>query len=85
LAKAPLFHLGIQILIGCRNDPHIDGNFFSASYMLDHALLQDAQYLGLGRRAQIADFIEEDRSAVGFLKLPDAPLDSGGNSFFNAE
>ena len=41
-------------------------------------LLQHAQHLGLRLRAHVADFVEEDRAAVGLLELADLLLGGAG-------
>ena len=45
---------------------------------IDLALLQDAQQLGLQRRRQLADLVEEQRAAVGLLERPTLPLGGAG-------
>ena len=45
---------------------------------IDLALLQGAQQLDLGFERQLADLVEEQRAAVGFLELADAPVDGAG-------
>ena len=49
---------------------------------LDLALLEHAQHLGLGLRAHVADFVEEDRAAVGLLELADLLLGGAGERAF---
>ena len=39
----------------------------------------------MSRRAQVADLVEKECAAVGRFKLADAPLDTSGNAFFDAE
>ena len=45
---------------------------------LDLALLEHAQHLGLRLQAHVADFVEEDRAAVGLLELADLLLGGAG-------
>ena len=45
---------------------------------MEFALLQNAQQLGLRGGVQIADFIEEDRAAVGQFELASARGDGAG-------
>ena len=53
---------------------------------LDLALLQHAQHLGLRLGAHVADFVEEDRAAVGLLELADLLLGRAGErALFVAE
>ena len=40
-----------------------------AAHAVKLAFLQDAQQLGLRRRMQVADFVEEDRAAVGESRI----------------
>ena len=50
---------------------HRDG--FPSPKALDRPLLEDAEKLHLGARAEVADFIQEERSAMGLLEAADSP------------
>ena len=49
-----------------------------AAHPLEGLLLQDAQHLGLGLEAHVADLVEEERAAVGQLELAAPPRDRAG-------
>ncbi len=49
-----------------------------AADAVDLALLDRAQQLGLQPRIHLADFVEQQRAAVGLLELADAPRDGAG-------
>ena len=57
----------------------------AAAHPLHHALLQHAQDLGLRGEAEVADLVQEERAAVGLLKLPHARIHARGDAFFDAE
>ena len=56
--------LGAQIAIGGRNDVHVDVDRCDRAHALDFAGFEHAQQLGLHRLRQLADLVEEQRSAV---------------------
>ena len=78
LAEAPFGDLLFEVLVGRRDDAHVDLDRARRAEPLDLALLQDAQHLGLRLRAHVADFVEEDRAAVGHLELADLLLGRAG-------
>jgi len=49
----------------------------------NHALLQRAQHLGLGRKAHVADLVEKQRAAVGSSNLPGAVRKGAGETPFH--
>ena len=55
----------LQVAVRRGEDAHVHGNRVAVAHALDLALLKDAQQRDLGFRRQIADFVEEDRAAVG--------------------
>src|SRR5207247_11252606 len=61
--------LGLEVLVGGREDAHVDLERAVAADPLELALLQDAQDLGLRLRPHVADLVEEERPAVGDLEL----------------
>src|SRR5216110_2476004 len=69
LAEAPRLHLGLEVLVGGREDAHVDLQGAVAADPLELALLQDAQDLGLRLRPHVADLVEEECPAVGDLEL----------------
>jgi len=64
----------LQVAVRCREDADIDGNGLLAAYPLDALVLQHAQQLGLRKRRHVADFVQEQRPAVGLLEAADTPL-----------
>src|SRR5438874_2671370 len=69
LAEAARFHLGLEVLVGGREDAHVDLERAVAADPLELALLQDAQDLGLRLRLHVADLVEKECPAVGDLEL----------------
>src|SRR5438876_2551035 len=69
LAEASRLHLGLEVLVGGREDAHVDLERAVAADPLELALLQNAQDLGLRLRPHVADLVEEERPAVGDLEL----------------
>ncbi len=78
LAEVPLLDLLLEVLVRRRDDAHVDLDRPRRSEPLDLALLQHAQHLGLRLGAHVADFVEEDRAAVGLLELADLLLGRAG-------
>ena len=64
--------------MGRADDAHVDRDLLAAADALDHALLQEAQQLGLQRHRQVADLVEEERAAVGRLDLAQGLLGRAG-------
>src|SRR5688500_1803749 len=69
IAEAPCLYLLSQVSIGRGNDTDIDPPRAIAAYALVLTRLDGAQQLGLRVRAQVRDFIEEQRASVGQLEL----------------
>jgi len=57
-----------EIAMGRRDQPHIHLDRAAAAHALQFALLQHAQQLGLKGRRDLADFVEEQRAAVGHFE-----------------
>src|SRR6266404_2387673 len=64
-AEASLFNRFIQVAIRRGDDFHVDLDGFHPSYALKLSLLEKPQELGLNLGGNIADLIEENRSAMG--------------------
>jgi hypothetical protein len=62
LAEAAAFHVGDQVAVGRRDDPHVDLDGLAAPTDRP-ASLNGAQQFHLRGRRQFADFIEEQRAA----------------------
>ena len=72
--------------IGGGDDAHVHLDGLRAADPFEGAFLQDAQQLGLHGGGHVADFVEEDRAAVGHLESA-APLADGAGegALFMAE
>ena len=58
----------LEIAVGRGDDAHVDLDAAPRADALDDLILQHAQQLGLQRRRQLADLVEEHRAAVGQLE-----------------
>ena len=74
-AEPPGVDLVSQAPVGRRDDPHVDPPRKVLADAPHFALLQHAQQLGLRARRQLADFVEEERAAVGLLEQAGALAD----------
>jgi hypothetical protein len=72
--EAALSDLVFQIFVRRRDDADVHFDRARRAQPLDLALLQDAKNLGLGLGAHVADFVQEDRPAIGHLELADLLL-----------
>jgi hypothetical protein len=72
LAEPPGADQRLEVLVGGRHDPDVDGDRLRAADALEGLPLQDAQQLGLDLEVDVADLVEEQRAAVGLLEPPDA-------------
>ena len=64
------------------NDANIDVDIVIAADPLEASLLQDPEKHYLHFRWEFSDFIEENRSAVGEFKTPQAALQCAGKRTF---
>ncbi len=79
-------HHGRQVAVGRRDQPHVDAQRSCSTEALELVLLQHAQDLRLRARAHVADFVEEERAAVGLLEASDTLLvGAGERAFFVTE
>ena len=78
LAKTALLHIGDEIAIGGRDDPHIHLDRLARADRFDFAFLNGAQELHLRRQRQFADFVEEKRAAGGFDEFAGVTLGRAG-------
>ncbi len=67
-----------QVAVRGGDDADVDLDRLGAADAVDLALLDGAQQLGLQARIHLADFVEQQRAAIGFLELADAPCDGAG-------
>src|SRR5260370_1926278 len=75
----------LQVLVGGGQNADIHWDGGAAAHTFHHALLQNAQDLGLGGEAEVANFVQEQGSAIGVLELAYAGIDAGGDALFNSE
>ena len=68
LAECAVAILGFQIAIGGGDHAHIHFDLLITADRANFFFLQNAQQLGLHLQRQFADFIEENRAAIGRLK-----------------
>jgi hypothetical protein len=54
--------------VRCRDDPRVDFTRKVLADAADFPFLQDAEQLGLRAWRELADFVQEERAAVGFLE-----------------
>ncbi len=71
---------GLEVLMGRRQDPDIDGDGLRAADALKRHFLQDAEQLGLDFQVDVADLVEKKCAAVGLLKTADAVAVCSGES-----
>ena len=68
-AEPSLLHFLGKILVGGGDDADVDLDLLISADAVEAAFLQDAQKIGLQLGRDVADFIEEDCSAVGQFEL----------------
>src|SRR6185295_13249209 len=64
----------LQVAVRRGQDTDVHGNRVTVADAFDLAILEDTEQCDLGFRGQIADFVEEDRAAVGGFESPQTPL-----------
>jgi len=72
-----------EVAIGGRDDTHIDLDGALGADRIDLAFLQCTQQLDLHVQPQLPDLVEEERAAVGFLKLPEMLVAGPGERPFS--
>ena len=82
LAEIALLDHFVQVAMGGADDAHIDGERLVFADAADFAAFQHAQQFGLHRLGQLADFVEEQRAAVGDFEQADAVLVGAGEAAF---
>ena len=71
-----------QVAVRGGDDADVDLDRLGAADAVDLAFLDGAQQLGLQARIHLADFVEQQRAAIGFLEFADAPGDGAGERAF---
>ena len=85
-AELLFLHRRFQVAMRGGDDAHVHRDRFLAAQALEASFLQHAQQFHLRARGQVADFIEEDRAAVGLLEAADAArVRAGERAAFVAE
>ena len=69
-----------QILVGGGDHAHVHLNGFRGAHRLKALLFERPQNLGLRLERHVADFIQEQRSAVGLLQLADFVVARAGEA-----
>jgi hypothetical protein len=60
----------LHLAVRGSHEPHVDALWLEPTHALHLAVLQDVEKLRLDGRPDFADFVEEDRSAVGRFQEP---------------
>ena len=71
-----------KIAVGGRDEPHVDAERAGAAEPFELVLLEHAQDLGLRAGAHVADFVQEQRAAVGLLEAANPLLVGAGERAF---
>ncbi len=79
-AEIAAFDLFLQVLVGRRHHAHVYLHVCGGADGLEALLFERAQHLGLRAQAHVADFVEEERAAIGLLKLADLVLVGTGEA-----
>ena len=66
--EMPLLNQFLQVLVGCRDDTHIDFDRRVAAHPVEFAVGQYAQQAGLGLGRHVTDFIQEQGAPVCLLE-----------------
>ena len=77
-AEAAHLDHAFEVLVGGRDDAHIDALGLVAAHAFEGTFLQHTQQLDLHRQRHIADFIKEQGAAVGQLETPGTAGDRPG-------
>ena len=78
LAELPFGHHGRQVAVGGSHDPDVDVDRPLSADAFQPAVLQDAKQPDLRGRRQFAQFVEQQRAAVGPLEPALAGFDGPG-------
>jgi hypothetical protein len=84
-AKTAKRHQVRERAVGRDDDPRVDAPGAAAADPLDAEILDGAQQLGLRRRREIGDLVEEQRAVVRVLELAAPAADAGGGPLLDAE
>src|SRR5580658_1775250 len=77
-AKGPGLDALGQVFVGRREDANVDVDDVLAAYARDFARLHGSEHFGLRDDVHVADFVEEERAAVGLLEEASTPEQRAG-------
>src|SRR5437764_9462838 len=77
-AKFSSINSGPQVLISCSDDTDIDWNRRFTANAVDGFLFNHAQQFSLHRQRQLANFVQENRTAGSELELPEPAITRPG-------
>ena len=66
-----------------RDQPDVDLHRLAGADPFESLFLEDAEQLGLNLQADVADFVQENRAAVGQLETADLVADGSGEGPFD--
>ena len=85
LAEIAIPDGAFEVAISCGDNADIDFDGFMGTDAFDFAFLESAEDFGLSGEAEVADFVEEEGTAVGCFELAHAALDAGSDAAFDAK
>src|SRR6202030_2489634 len=83
LAKGAARDFLFEMLVRCGDDAHVDAQGGVGAHALEALFLEYPQNFRLRAQAHVADFIEEQRPAVGLLKFTDLVFRRAGKAALN--
>src|SRR6202165_886080 len=83
LAKGAARDFLFEMLVRCGDDAHVNAQGGVGAHALEALFLEYAQDFRLRAEAHVADFIEEERPAVGLLKFTDLVFRRAGKAALN--
>ena len=84
-AQAALPTVRFHVSVGGGTNAHVDGTRAGRAEARHHALLENAQQLGLSAERQLADLVEKHRAAGGGLEQPGPGQSAGERALLAAE
>src|SRR6185295_8231685 len=70
LSKCPCPHQGLQVAVRCGDQTDVDVNRTSTADPLETSFLQYPEEFDLGRQRDVAELIQEERSAMRQFEPP---------------
>src|SRR6266481_1813057 len=80
LAEGAAGNLLLEILVCGGENANIHAESLAGADRLEALLFQNAQHLRLRAQAHVADFVEEERTAIGFFEFADLILSGAGEA-----